>query len=60
VSRTVSRISAHSVAEIVLVGSMLDRMELPSGRKTHSWGTAMMAERRWVRFTVRMSRESIV
>lgn len=55
-----SRIAVHSVSVIVLLGSIFDLIVLPPGRKTHSWGTAIMRERRDVRFTVRMSVSSIV
>ena len=55
-----SRIAVHSVSAIVSVGSIFALIVLPPGRKTHSCGTAIMRERRVVRFTVRMSVLSIV
>lgn len=59
-SCTMSRMAAHSGSEMVSVGSMFDLIVLPSGRKTHSCGTAIMRERRVVRFIVSMSVLSIV
>ena len=50
----------HSASVAVPVGSMFDFMVLPSGRKTHSWGMAMMRVRSFVRFTVKILMPSIV
>lgn len=55
-----SSMAAHSGFEMVSVGSILDFIVLPSGRKTHSCGTAIMRNRRVVRFTLSMSVLSIV
>jgi hypothetical protein len=59
-SRTMSRMAEHSGSEIVSVGSMFDLIVLPSGRKMHSCGRAIMRERRFVLFIVSMSVLSIV